>query len=108
MYDPTSQLGAESLRMYRLHEGVYRQSPEGWFSLVGLGVRLWQGVYEELELTWLRWCDREGKVIPTGAERAAAAEDQAEQAHQQAEQAHQRAERLAAQLRALGVAPQDA
>jgi dsDNA-specific endonuclease/ATPase MutS2 len=32
----------------------------------------------------------------------------AEQEHQRAEQEHQRAERLAAQLRALGIAPEEA
>jgi hypothetical protein len=75
---------------------------------------LWQGVYEGLLQTWLRWCDRDGVVIPTGAERAAhecqrseAAEQRAEAAEQRAEQERQRAERLAAQLRALDIEPQE-
>jgi Uma2 family endonuclease len=101
IFDPDKQLGAEVLRIYRLREGEYRQTPEGWFPRVGLGVTLWQGVYEDMAQTWLRWCDRDGNVILTGAERA-------EQEHQRAEQEHQRAERLAAQLRALGIEPQNA
>ena len=82
---------------------------------VQLEVVLWQGVYEGLEQTWLRWCDQEGRLILTGAERAehehqrAEHEHQrAEHEHQRAEHEHQRAERLAAQLRSLGVEPQDA
>ncbi|MEH2340058.1 hypothetical protein [Nostoc sp.] len=47
----------------------------------------------------MRWCDAEGNVIPTGAERA-------EQEREAKETALQRAERLAAQLRALGVEPE--
>ncbi len=43
---------------------------------------------------WLRWYDQEGNLLLTGAERV--------------EHERQRAERLAAQLRALGVEPQDA
>jgi len=61
---------------------------------VGLGVRLWRGVYEGIVEMWLRWYDQEGNLLLTGAERV--------------EHERQRAERLAAQLRALGVEPQDA
>jgi Uma2 family endonuclease len=122
IFDPINQLQAGVLRVYRLHEGVYHQTTEGWLPMVGLGLMLWQGVYEGLLQTWLRWCDRDGVVIPTGAERAvherqrseeaeqrvATAIQQAEQERQWAEQEHQRAERLAAQLRTLGIEPQDA
>ena len=51
-----------------------------------------------MRAVWLRWCDQEGNVIPTGAELAAAERQRAE-----AERA--RAERLAARLRALGIDP---
>jgi hypothetical protein len=59
---------------------------------------LWEGTFEERYDTWLRWCDQEGVVIPTGAERA-------ENEHQRAENEHQRAERLAEKLRELGLDP---
>jgi len=100
IFDPTEQLGAGALRVYGQHEGTYRPVATGTLSTVELGVVLWQGVYEGLEQTWLRWCDAAGHLLPTGAERI-------EQEHQRAEQEHQRAERLVAQLRALGVEPQD-
>jgi hypothetical protein len=31
---------------------------------------LWQGEYETLDAVWLRWCDMDGNLIPTGDERA--------------------------------------
>jgi hypothetical protein len=88
---------------------------------VGLGLTLWQGVYEGRADLWLRWCDQDGIVIPTGAERAEQERTRAEQAEQRveqertraeqertrAEQAEQRAAQLLAQLRALGVEPGD-
>ena len=94
VFDPTCLLGAEPLRIYGRIAGTYHRRPSEWFPKLGVGLRLWQGEYEGLTQTWLRWCDQAGNVIPTGAEGA--------------QREHQRAERLAAQLRALGVEPQDA
>jgi hypothetical protein len=71
--------------------GRMRRAREDWLGDIGLGVRLWDGEYEGVKAVWLRWCDQEGNVIPTGAELA------------EAERA--RAERLAARLRALGIDP---
>jgi hypothetical protein len=82
---------------------------------------LWDGVYEAKAGIWLRWRDANGVLLPTGAEAAETAQEQAAQAQEQAEQereraeraeqlaaeAQLRAERLAAQLRALGVEPED-
>src|SRR5262249_53382869 len=104
----------------------YELLPSNWLAEVGMGLTLWEGVFEGKKALWLRWCDANGQVIPTGLERAEQAlqqaeqehqraeqaqqqaeqaQQQAEQAQQQAEQAQQRAERLAAQLRALGIEP---
>ncbi len=68
IFDPTNQLRSGSLRVYHNSGGTYRQVDEGWFPEVGLGVKLWQGVYEGLAATWLRWYDQDGNVLPTGAE----------------------------------------
>ena len=70
-------------------------------------MRLWEGEYEGMTAVWLRWCDREGNVIPTGAELAEAERQRAEEAQQRAEAERQRAERLAARLRALGIDPDE-
>jgi Uma2 family endonuclease len=86
-----------------------------WLEAVGLGLTLWEGQFEEeISRLWLRWCDQEGRVIPTGAEQAERATEQAERAEQraerateQAERAEQRAARLAERLRAMGVNPDE-
>jgi hypothetical protein len=65
-----------------------------WLAPIGLGLTLWEGQFEEdVTRLWLRWCDREGNVIPTGAEGQA--------------MATQRADRLAEKLRALGINPDE-
>ncbi len=70
---------------------------ETWLEQVGIGLTIWDGVFEGKHDRWLRWCTRDG-VVPTGAERA-------EQERQRAERAEARATRLAEQLRALGIDP---
>jgi Uma2 family endonuclease len=72
--------------------------------------RLWSGTYQGLERLWLRCYDASGAWILTPHEqerqRAEQERQRAEQERQRAEQAQQRAERLAAQLRALGINPE--
>jgi Uma2 family endonuclease len=92
IYDPTEQLSTQVLQVYELQVGRYQPRADQYFLHLGLGMTLWTGSYEGQTDTWLRWCDAQGQVIPTGAERA--------------QQAAARAERLAAQLRALGVEPE--
>ncbi len=99
IFDPSRQLGGEVLQMYELRGRQYIATSEQWLTEVELGLCLWEGVYEGKRDVWLRWCDSEGNVIPTGAERA-------EQEREAKETALQRAERLAAQLRALGIEPE--
>jgi len=55
-------------------------------------VRLWEGEYEGVKAVWLRWCDQEGNVIPTGAELAEAERARAEEAQRRAEAERARAE----------------
>ncbi|MEH1851329.1 MAG: Uma2 family endonuclease [Nostoc sp.] len=99
IFDPSRQLGGEVLQMYELRGRHYIATSEQWLTEVELGLCLWEGAYEGKRDVWLRWCDGEGNVIPTGAERA-------EQEREAKETALQRAERLAAQLRALGIEPE--
>lgn len=121
IFDPEGWLNGPELRVLQLRGRTYEPLAEPyWLPEVGLGLRLWHGPFEGHSDTWLRWCDAEGQVIPTGAERADLAEQLAAQAQeqaeaerqraaaalQQAEAERQRAERLAAQLRALGVEPE--
>ena len=99
IYDPQQLVQADVLRVYELVVGEYVRKQDNQLEKVGLGLTLWQGVFEMKPDTWLRWCDLEGEIILTGAERA-------EQERERAEQEHQRAERLVAQLRALGIEPE--
>ena len=94
IYDPREILGEGRLRAFvlRAETGKYVPAEAHWFERVGLGLLEWPGIYEEHEGLWLRWCDRNGQVIPTGRERADAAVQRAEQEHQRAETAVQRAE----------------
>ena len=112
IYDPTTQLSDQVLRLYELRPTGYAPLDESWLSGVELGLTLWQGKFEDREDTWLRWCNREGQLLLTGLERAEQERQRAEQERQRAEQERQRAEqaqreveRLAARLRELGVDP---
>jgi hypothetical protein len=52
-------------------EGIVELGQPVWLETVGLGLTLWEGQFEEaVSRLWLRWCDRDGQVISTGAERA--------------------------------------
>jgi Uma2 family endonuclease len=80
--------------------GITAVGQSVWLEAIGLGLTLWEGQFEEeVNRLWLRWCDREGQIILTGAEG-----QEAERRRANAEQ--QRAERLAQQLRALGIEPE--
>jgi hypothetical protein len=88
--------------------GLTRPAEWVWLEAVGLGLTLWEGPFEDdIPRLWLRWCDRHGEIIPTGAEGQQAARQQAEIERQRADTERQRAERLAERLRALGVDPED-
>lgn len=96
IFDPEEHLGHGVLRAFQLQVGSYEPMRPAWLPVVGLGLTMWEGKYANTPANWLRWCDQQGRVIPTGAERA-------EEATRQAERERQRLERLLAQLRAQGV-----
>lgn len=82
-------------------EGIVEVGQPVWLDTIGLGLTLWEGQFEEdVTRLWLRWCDRQGQVIPTGAEGQDAE-------RQRAETERQRADQLAARLRALGINPDE-
>lgn len=99
VFDPLQQLGNIPLRVYGLREAHYVELSEPWLEQVELGLTLWRGEFEGIEDIWLRWCNKEGNIIPTGKERA-------EQAQSLLEQERQRSAQLAQRLRDLGVDPE--
>jgi hypothetical protein len=91
VWDPGHRLSDVTLQVYELQQLRYELVERHIFDTVGLGVILWNGSFEKLEGTWLRWCLPDGTLIPTGAERANTEK--------------QRADKLAERLRAMGIDP---
>lgn len=91
IYDPDMHLSEEVLRVFELRGRRYKAISANWIEELGLGLTLWEGTYLGAKQTWLRWCDKEGKVLATPEE------------SRDAERS--RADRLAAKLRELGVDP---
>jgi Uma2 family endonuclease len=129
IFDPEQLLSRAVLRAYKLEGRKYREFGEPiWLADVGLGLQLWHGSFEGHDNTWLRWVDADGELIKTGSERAALEQERADsekeraelekgRADQQKDRADRekdradrekdRADRLAAQLRRLGVEPEE-
>ncbi len=101
VYDPKHILSKETLRVYELVGGVYRLGEAGPWPTIGLGLRLWQGKFEGFEDTWLRWCDANGEIIPTGEERAAELAEQARLADERIREADDRARLADERIREL-------
>ncbi|MEM7063455.1 MAG: hypothetical protein AAF572_09865 [Cyanobacteria bacterium P01_B01_bin.77] len=75
-------------------EGILNTDQSVWLEGVDVGLKLWEGTFEEdVPRLWLRWCDLNGQVIPTGAEGQGIE--------------RQRADRLAERLRAMGTNPDE-
>ena len=112
VYDPLGELGDVALRAFELHGSTYVELVRPWFEDVSLGLVAWDGTFEGIQRSWLRWCTRDGKIVPTGAERAGTEKARADTEKARADTAEARAtdekaraERLAARLRAMGVEP---
>ena len=126
VFDPAHYIQKESLAMYWLVGGKYQRLDEALLGDLELGLVLWEGEFEGVTGTWLRWADCDGNLLMTGDENAAVAQQQAKAARQQtaaakqqaaaalqqAQKSDQRAEAaergaaaLKARLRALGVDP---
>lgn len=91
VFDPGHHLSHEALTLFRRTGEKYVPHSQRSLGKLGLGLTLWDGEFEGVTCNWLRWCDGDGAVIPTGQERAAAEA--------------KRAAALAARLRELGVDP---
>jgi Uma2 family endonuclease len=101
VFDPNHRLSDDTLRTYELVVGAYRLGDPGPWPDIGLGLRLWEGRFEGLQEVWLRWCDADGEIVPTGEERALQLAERAKQADERARQADERIRQLEAELRRL-------
>ncbi|MCP5496747.1 MAG: Uma2 family endonuclease [Leptospiraceae bacterium] len=71
VYDPDLHiLKGNPVSSFKYKKGMAFRIEKSWFEEVGLGLRLWDGIFENQHGTWLRWCDYFGEVIPTGKELA--------------------------------------
>ena len=94
VYDPERHLDAEPLHIFSTVGGQLQEQSNGRFPDLGLELILWEGFFEQVRGTWLRWATLDGTLIATAADE-----------HARAESEKQRADALAAKLRALGVEP---
>jgi Uma2 family endonuclease len=92
IFDPQELLTFETLRIYKLVSNQYVKQENPWLAKAGLGLTFWEGVYEDQEGVWLRWRNRNGNLILTGAERAEREHQRAEEERQQKELAVKKAE----------------
>ena len=76
-----------SILVVILVNNEYIKQSKYWLASAGLGIMLWEGVYEGQEGVWLRWRNRIGNLILTGAERAEDERQQKELAVKKAERA---------------------
>ena len=91
VWDPFLYLGDIKLYCFMLEHGNYLPC-DPWFPDLELGVKIWEGVFQNTQATYLRWCDRQGNLIPTASERVKQEKQHADQMQQRAEHEKQRAE----------------
>ncbi|HIK15821.1 MAG TPA: Uma2 family endonuclease [Leptolyngbyaceae cyanobacterium M33_DOE_097] len=108
----------DQLRAFGLDKGSYQELPlpeqKLWIPELNLGLGIWQGTYQGVTRSWLRWYDEHEQWIPTEAEtaqqehqRAERERQRAEQAETQLEQERQQRQQLIERLRAKGIDPDD-
>jgi Uma2 family endonuclease len=109
LVDPYLYLYEERLNVFYLSEGQYKviDNSNFFMSEVNLGILIWEGLFEAEKAPWARWCTKEGDNLYTGAEKSQIEAQRAEQEARRAEQERLRAEKLLAQLKALGLNPEE-
>ncbi len=70
IYDPLQKLGESLLRIFQLQGVSYLPKNDAWFADINLGLTLWNGVFENLNGTQLRWYDESVNLIKTRDELA--------------------------------------
>lgn len=108
IFEPATGL----LEVYQLISGRYQvQQPDAnrryWIAGIELFLGVWEGTKADRTGYWLRWWDESGQLLLWGVELVEQERQLREQERQAKEAAQQRAERLAAQLRSLGINPDE-
>lgn len=92
IFDPELVVAEQELTIFRVVGNTFQEIESEWFPEVGLGLTLWQGRFEDMESTWLRWTDEQGKLIPTAGESATLERERVVVENQRAESEKQRAD----------------
>jgi Uma2 family endonuclease/ribosomal protein L14E/L6E/L27E len=98
IHDPYKELYEQELNVFQLVNGVYvpyEADDNHYMPEITLGLRLWEGIFENASAPYVRWCDKSGTVLRTGAEGIAEEEQRAKEAEERAEQARLLAEQEA-------------
>ena len=102
---------SDRLRGFKLDGGRYREqtingeNPQFWIPEIKLGLGVWQGEFEGITRSWLRWYDAQGNWIPTDVELAIA--DAERERQKRLELAEKLKSLSTEQLAALGISPED-
>ncbi|KAF0249612.1 MAG: hypothetical protein FD167_984, partial [bacterium] len=90
----------KQIRAFRLNGDGYISflpDKESRFCLptIGLYLGLWQGSYQNINETWLRWFDQEGNLIPTPLEKESQEKERerTEKEHERTQKEQERAEK---------------
>lgn len=99
IFDPALRIQDKPLAVFVVLGDEYEPLPPPiLFKRLGLGLCLWDGEFENERFNWLRWTSLDGKVIPTGAERA---NSEAKRAKAEAKRANTEAKRAEAAERRI-------
>lgn len=107
IYDPQQNILNEPIHVYELVGGQYRLKNDWILDKIGIGITLWDGVFEEKDGEWLRWYVPDGELLLTGEEQAERERENVLRERKRADAAEDRAKRLAEQLRQLGIDPDE-
>ncbi len=99
IFDPQRLIQKQELRIYEYSSGGYIPKADRQLTKLDIGVTLWDGDFDEIPARWLRWCDHDDNLIPTGFESVA-------NEIARTQRAEKKAELLAAKLLSLGIDPE--
>ncbi|OUL34425.1 Uma2 family endonuclease [Nostoc sp. 106C] len=106
------EVAKAQVEVYHLVDNAYQimaPNDRGHYPIAPLGVELgiWQGLYQNAELPWLRWWDEQGNLLLTGEERAIIEQQRAEVERKKRETIVEKLRNLSPeQLNALGIDPE--
>ena len=95
VHDPYFYLSKDELKVYHLVRNESYElltSPHNFMPEINLGIQLWNGLFEQEDSSWHRWCTKNGSNLLTGKERADEEKKRADQEKLRAEQEKLRAE----------------